>query len=202
MYLFSLTEQVRPGIAINREDTPSIDTPEGCSVVVMLDRELTEFVERLPPGVPWLKRAGIVFEKGVMVLKRERGHPQQQALVHIQTAGGVSGRVFMTSNVFSEKLEHGRVVQQYNEFPPVGVEPLCQAGYSDKLLFEGIEMLDMLVVMNPGSSFRLQRDGQLEGASPHMFVRWNGRGELRCTRPRKYDFAELGQRFGATAAMA
>ncbi len=204
MYLFSLTEQVRPGIIVNRDDGASVTTPPFCSMILMLGQELADFVEKLPPGVPWLKRAAATFNANVLVLKPERGRTQQaQALVHIQTAGGAGGRVFMSSNVYTEKLERGAVVQQYEQFPPVGIEPLCKSEYADQLLFEGVEMLDLLVIMNPGSSFRLRRTGNLRDqhgtqASPLMFVRWNGH-DLRCTRPRKFDFASSQRFVEATA---
>jgi len=174
MFLFSVTETVRPGIPIDRDETPSINVPAGCSAIVMLGRAIADTVERLPPGVPWLKRAHVSLKEGVLVLNPEKHSTSAQALVHVGTAAGVRGKVFLRSSVRDEELVKGWVRPKHQVFPPVGVQPLCEQGVLEAVN-TGVDMLDMLLIMNPGARFRIERTGRLEGASPLIFVRWSGR---------------------------
>lgn len=196
MFLFSLAETVRPGIAIDRDEHPSICNPPGCSAIVLLSQAITDMVERLPPGVPWLKRANATIREGVLILEpfRGRGTGVMQAIVHIGTAAGVRGKVFLRSSVRDEELVSGWVRPRHQLFPPVGVQPLCKPELLAELN-KGVDMLDLLVMMNPGARFRIERTGKLEGASPLMFVRWSGREDgLSVEYPRgrheRADFAE------------
>jgi hypothetical protein len=189
MQCFSLTERVRPGIIVNREEYPHIVAPEGCAVMVMLGQELTEFYEQLPPGILRLKRAEVGFEQGVMVLKPARGAPSQQALVRVETMGGVEGKVTLTAEAYEEDLRQGRVKKLRHRFPPAGVLALC-TDEQTKQHNTGCEVIDLFIVMNPGASFRIERTGQLtdqngESASPEMFIRWTGRA-LHAEVPRRF----------------
>jgi hypothetical protein len=186
MHCFSLTEKVKSGIVISREGGSHISDAEGSSLMMMLDKELTEFVDHLPPGIPRLHRAAVEFQQGVMVLKKSRGRLPPQALVRLETAGGDGGRVYITANAYDEELVKGRVVRKYRQFPPLGINSFTDQARLDKLFWEGAEILDLFLVMNPGASFRVFRDGRLEGASPQMCVHWNGY-DLWATLPRRYD---------------
>lgn len=205
MHCYSLTEQVMTGIVITRasDGYPHISTPEGCPFVLLLDKQLTDVVERIPPAIEvtladgrtvtqstagplWLDHADVGFEHGVFVLKTARVPGPGQALVRIETAGGDGGRVFLTGNAYDERFIKGRVKWCYRPFPPTGVNPLVESTFLERLRFEGAEMLDLFVIMSPGASFRIWRTGRLEGASPTLVVQWTGR-TLHCRPTGGYD---------------
>jgi hypothetical protein len=200
MHCWSLGEKAKLGIAINREEHPHITVPEGCPLMLMLDKELTEFTERIPPGVATLERAGIVFEHGVMVLKNLGNVAStRQALVRIETAGGVNGKVRLTAEAYDDDMQHGEGKKLRHPFPPPGVEAICTDEWKNKYR-KGVDILDLFVIMSPKTSFRIERDGQLEGASPEMFVRWTG-ATLFAEVPRRYrDYEERDTGAFAVAA--
>jgi hypothetical protein len=152
---------------------------------VLLEEQLYKAVEELPRGPVRLKRATLEAGKEYLLLRRcapTKG--EGQALVHVCVAAGEKGQVFVSANAYDEVLERGRVGRAYKAFPGLGVQPLCTDTALEHARHGG-EFLDLLVIMNQGSSFRVLRTGQLEGASPQLFVHWSGR-ELRCTVPGRY----------------
>lgn len=197
MKCFQVTEHVRPGLFISRHGEPHIPTPTGCALKIQLDKEIVEFVRTLPKdrGQPRLQYAAVDFAREGLVLRRSTRRTERQALVRIETAGGVNGRVFLRANGYSESMERGWVRKDHDPFPPPGIQPLCTDEEVTRVN-AGIEMLDLMCIMNPGSSFRIDRTGQLEGASPFLCVRWNGN-----TMKARYDERGNGAFLEATAGV-
>ncbi len=193
---------LRGTICQDRE--PVIPTPEGCNVPIVLNRELTDCLSLIAKKESrlsgfrlgynnscqkqlseWERRVGIDADlvNNTLVVKppqlfnrrNRRGLPRKtDALVRLETASGVNGRVHLTSGQAEEDLNsYGEVVQRFHSFPPLGVTPLCTPEMLNSGR-EGVPFLDLFVLMNPGSRFRIARDGELEGCRRTMFVRWTG----------------------------
>ena len=188
MHLFQVTEGVRLGLPIVRDDFPHIPTPNGCSGRLLLDEPIVQFIQSRPPDRALrLKSASVDFGKDAILFKKPARRPERLALVHIETAAGDGGKVYLTANAYDEVFKNNKppVERRYKTFPGLGTQPFC----TDETLTEvnkGVEFLDVVALMYPGASFRIYRNGRLEGASPQMFVHWNGM-ELRATLPRRYD---------------
>ncbi len=97
------------------------------------------------------------------------------ALVYVHTAAGHNGKLWFSANVWDERLHDGRVVREYRPFPAVGVDVLAigtgPTGEPEALL-----------QMHQGASFRIQRDGDLQGLPPTLVVSWTG-SVMKCFEP-------------------
>lgn len=127
-----------------------------------------------------LMRADIATQ-GVLRFIRERNQRDSRALVYVETESGGGGRLRLLSNSYEEYVDRGRVQRYYNFFPPTGVEVVAM-GTSSSGCPHG------LFIMSPGSSFRIERSGDLDDASPVLIVAWPG-STLRCFPPKKYQQA-------------
>jgi len=115
---------------------------------------------------------------GSMRLIRQRSKRDSRALVHVETESGDNGSLCFLANSYDEELRHGHVRRCYHIFPSTGVEVVA-TGTSESGCPHG------LFIMCPGSSFRIERSGELEGASPVLIVVWTG-ATMQCFPPRKY----------------
>lgn len=186
MNLFQVTEGVRPGLPIVRDEFPHIPTPIGCSTRLLLDEPLVEVIQSRPRDRTLrLNRASVDFGRDSMLFKKPGRRPERLALVRVETAAGVDGKVFLTANSYDVAMKKNEVKRDYRRFPDAGITAFCTDEYL-AAVHQGVEFLDVVALMYPGASFRLFRNGRLEGASPQMFVHWNGT-ELRATLPRRYD---------------
>jgi hypothetical protein len=163
-----------------------IPTPPG-SMKVELHHDLQELLEDAPADfrIYW---AGVELNRDGLLLKpmqRRRAMQDKQALVHVVTFAGIGGKVTLTGNTYDEVFKNGVVIPQHRPFPPVGVNHLCSEEQLEQICALGMEALDCFLIMNPGSSFRIHRTGNLEGASPQIFVHWKG-GQLYTQLPRRY----------------
>lgn len=113
-------------------------------------------------------------KSGFLVHDRSRSNT---VLVHVDTMAGEGGRLWYEANSWSE-VRTSRVIRQYHEFPSAGVDVLA-IGYGP-----GGEP-HALVKMIPGASFRICRDGDLDGASPVIVVVWSG-SVLSAFPPKKF----------------
>ena len=94
-------------------------------------------------------------------------HPRdRQALVVVATSAGVGGELWLTSNCQEEYMEKGRVIRRS--------KPLEQA-VGVTLLGSSAETNHKVLLLAPGASFKICRNGQLEGAPPELTVLWTGR---------------------------
>lgn len=92
-------------------------------------------------------------------------HPNDRvALILVATEPGIGGALWLTSNCMAESVEYGRVVRK--------ARPLSEA--AGVQILGGQENVVLLGVM-PGGSFRICRDGKLNGAAPELTVLWSGR---------------------------
>jgi hypothetical protein len=175
MRLFEVTEYVKDGLRFVRDGKePHVARPAGCPLDVRLHPRIIEVVEKQPDqegSVYRLDTASIDFMPGLLLLKPEVSAREQQALVRVETAGGVGGKAYLTGNVLEERMNQGRVSKRPSTFPPLGVQPFCT---DDELarLRNGVDILDVLLLMNPGSNFCVRRTGELEGAPPVLSIRW------------------------------
>lgn len=212
MQCFTFTEQAVPFLrgVLDEDRDPVIPTPEGCDMSIVLGKDFTQQLTRAAKDFPGMsgfrlgynasrmrrlserdRRVGVAVEMQLNTLilnppdrRRPRRAHKEQALVRIETAGGVGGKVRLTSSVHDEELKSGRVVDNYHPFPSMGIQPLC----NDEMLKRvnaGVEVLDLFVLMNPGARFRIQRSGDLKDSAVHgtdakryITVTWTG-DELR-----------------------
>jgi hypothetical protein len=105
---------------------------------------------------------------GDTIVKEQRKNPD--ALVLVETAPGVNGKVSFKSTAFDEFIDSRskRVRRKYrNEFPPPGVQ-VIKEGRTE------FGSRCFLLRMMPSSSFRIERSGQLEDAPSVLIVSWKG----------------------------
>lgn len=110
--------------------------------------------------------ARVDIEDGKLV--PERNPRDRRALLHFRMAPGVGGHVVLTGNGSIEKIDgRGWVRRIPTPFPSLGIDILARDGD------------EYLLAMTPGSTFRVQRSGKLEGAAPTTIVHWDpGWGEV------------------------
>lgn len=183
MHCYELTDSVRAGLSVSRSGVPHIPTPHGCLGTVTLDEPMVEAIDFMPEEAEVrLKRVTLNLRRGEVLLKKAV-QDDRLALLRICPAAGDGGRVRLTANAYDTKLERGSVGRVYRPFPDAGIQPLC----TDDVLAqanEGVELLDILVMMYPGASFRVIRNGRLRDqtgaeASPEMFVKWTTKKDDR-----------------------
>jgi hypothetical protein len=178
MELFEITEGIRSGIRIVRDGEPHLHRPSGCPLDIRLHPQLIGVIEEVDKEGPGLRLARATLDfapNNLLLLKKAmpQGAVQQQVLVYIGTAGGVGGKAYLTANVFEEQIDQGRVRKRPSSFPSLGVQALC----TDEELARvraGVDILDVIVILNPGANCCIRRSGALEGAHRLLTVRWNG----------------------------
>lgn len=107
---------------------------------------------------------------------RERNPRDSRALVYFETES--IGRLRLMANSYQEYVDRERVQRQYDFFPGAGVEVVAM-GTSPSGAPHG------LFIMQPGSSFRIERMVDSPDDSPVLIVAWPG-SSLRCFPPKKY----------------
>src|SRR5262245_36292419 len=127
--------------------------------------ELEELMDMEEQAQDQLSLLYVDVEEGKLVRERT---PSPKALVLVETSPGIGGRISFKSTAFDEVCNPGstRVWRRYREdFPPPGVQVVAEGenGKKGKCL---------LVQMIPGSSFRIERTGELEGAPGVLTVAW------------------------------
>jgi len=199
MRCFQITETVRLGMEVVRSAYPIIPTPPTCPRLILAD-EIARHILELPDGDlrygstrdangrPFSPEMEVDIGKDHIMLGRPTKRTDRKALVLLGTAGGDGGKVFLSANTYDSEVAGGkkpRVKRCYRAFPDAGVIPLCSDAEVARVN-KGVMFLELLVLMYEGASFRIFRNGKLEGASPQMFVHWNGE-TLRTTIPRRYE---------------
>jgi hypothetical protein len=183
MRCFEVFERVRPGISVIRDGgEPRIAVPSGCGIDVRLHPRIIAVINSLQSKEAALfvgdhheRQVSILLAaNNLMILQPYTGQQDHLALVHVCTAGGVGGKAYLTANVLEEDEDQtGRVFKRPSTFPPRGVQHYV----TEKELAQvrtGIEMLDILLMMRPGSNFCVRRTGDLEGAQSVLSIRWSG----------------------------
>lgn len=102
-----------------------------------------------------------------------------KALVLIETAPGIGGKIKFKSTSFTEHYDEGekRVKRKYREdFPPPGVRVLTEGKSGERGRCLLLEML-------PGASFRIERTGTLDGAPGVLTVVWKGQKGVGGVQP-------------------
>lgn len=202
MRCFQVMEEVKQGIPVligSGEEghvAPYLPTPPGCTMRLLLDTQITDCVKdcfNTDPDYPHaLKDVNVEFGDGFILFRGKKKHGRlhdRQCLVRVVTAGGVGGKVRLTSNSYVTQLRGRKVpeVQRaYNAFPDDGVLTFCTAEELERIN-EGVAYLDVVLVMHKGASFRIQRNGALEGASPWMSIQWTGEGIFMDNRDGRFD---------------
>lgn len=161
MKLFTVREGAEAGISIEGRDK-ILSLPLGHGMLKLLTSSGV---------VKTLRTADIAVSSGGPKIVREARAYDKKALVLVETCKGVGGRRWLTANVVEESMAENqmRVVRYAKPFEEsVGCEVVCRGD-------DGI-----LVQMLPGSSFRICRDGKLEGAPPELVVLWRGVYDPNC----------------------
>lgn len=176
MNLYEVVEEVKRGLRIIRGDgEPRVVKPDGCPFDIRLHPRIIEVIEKAqdPEGTEYrLVTASIDSAPGLLLLKPQVSDREQQAFVYIGTAGGHGGSAWLTANVLAENMDRGRVSKRPGAFPSMGVQAFCD----DETLARvrnGVEILDVLLLLNPGSNPCVRRDGELEGAPEVLSIRWS-----------------------------
>jgi hypothetical protein len=193
MRCYRVTERVKKGLLVHTEHEqgqvhPFIPTPDGCPMRLFLDTQLTAAIQSCDPVELRLVSARVEFADGYILFRSAPRSHDRQAFVRVETAGGVDGQVKLTANSYTTALKKSghfpEVARRYAEFPDAGVVPFCTPEELDRVA-KGVDFLDVLLVMHKGASFRIERTGELDGASPELFVHWNGY-DLKIDVPRRY----------------
>jgi hypothetical protein len=127
--------------------------------------EVADMLEGVTPEKVTLLYADLKVDR---LVRERRHHPD--ALVLVETAPGVNGRITFKGTSFDEQVDGNayRVRRKYSEeFPPPGIQ----------ILKEGRTSLGsrcLLLRMMPSSSFRMERSGDLDGAPGVLTVVWKG----------------------------
>lgn len=158
---------------------------EGGSPRVIVDYSVSSFVALAPEPAqevlrcpePW--RDGLrlyrtdVTDEGLNTPKKN----DRMALVRLHVNGGRGGLVTLTSGAYEDLLfeKEQRVEKGFRQFPPVGVNVVEEAETPDGLApwIVGAERLELLIVMQHGSCFRVHRTGNLKGLLRDLFVEWH-----------------------------
>jgi hypothetical protein len=201
MRLFQVTEYVKYGLRVARSEEPRVLLPIGCTVDIRLHPRVLAVIERVnPPPEVQLVAKHMSFQlasNALMILRPPLPDEDDddQALVHVATAGGVGGKAYLTANVLKETDNGDCISKRPSDFPSLGVQPLC----TDEELARvrgGVDILDVVLLMRPGANFCVRRTGGLEGAPPVLSVRWNR------TRRLSVDGQEKTSHTGARQARA
>ena len=173
MKCFEVGEFATRGIRIER--FPAAHVHVLGSAPILLDAKLTSFVSQVPKelGDIVITEASPLFAGGTLLLASETSEWKgSKALVHIETHAGTGGTADLTADAWTEEVSNGKVVRLWRPFPPPGVKIV----YGGEVLTtdDGVERLELIVVMDEQASFRITRTGDLQGASPDIFVRWYG----------------------------
>jgi len=154
MKLFTFEEKLVPGI------DPNVLT--GMVVIsAAMNRWLTKSKQHL------MLTGDLIFRKHTdphCTIVTEHFPRDLQALVLVRTQPGEGGSIWLTSNWVNEEISGERVVRKCRPFEEaVGVESIVSKG-------------DMhLIRMAPGASFRVCRNGRLQGKDPELTFMWTGR---------------------------
>jgi hypothetical protein len=95
----------------------------------------------------------------------------EQALVRVQTAAGEGGRVAILPRPRTNYAE-GDVNRKYEEFPPNGVQFLGSAEDAAAAHHGLHHEMDMLLLLDSGGQFYIERTGDLDGAPAVFVVTW------------------------------
>ncbi len=164
------------GLLVDRESTPSIQTPKGSLFGLVLTRTLRDLFLEAPRYWCTLRQARVSVTTKHIVLDAEETEDTEkahQALVRMTTASGVDGKVRLTAGSYNEREVNNWITRFYHPFPSAGVQAFCTTERLTELC-EGTDALDVVLLMQPGSTIRVSRDGQLEGGFHELLVRWNG----------------------------
>lgn len=185
MKCYTITEELERGLVIKSRSVIGSHDPmltvgdPGSMTNMPLSKDLlnvfNEAVTELGLTELKLLRAEVSTNAPLRIIK-ERNQKSSKALVHVATDS--MGPLWFEANSYQEELQRGRVERRYDNFPTPGVEVVAQGmscGGNPQGLF----------IMQPGSSFRICRRGDLQGASPVLIVAWPG-STLRCFAPAKY----------------
>jgi hypothetical protein len=149
MKFFTVTEKANIGIS------PS-------DLRVALDTPLQKLAEREDA----LLLTGDLFQqRGDLRVINEKHPGDKVALVFVATAPGEGGEIFLTANAQEEFL-----LSQYR----VGRRVMSLEHALGVFVIQSDEFGTLLKLL-PGSSFRIQRSGELEGAPEELIVIWTGR---------------------------
>ncbi len=192
MKCFTVAEEMSKGLRIRshtvlgRHDPVLTIGDPGSLTNVPLSRELLnvfngavtspEMLEEFPGLTELRLMRAEVSTNAPLRLIRERNPKSSCCLVHVATDN--VGPLWFEANSYREEVVRGRVVRVYDPFPAPGIETVAW-GMTSNGSPQG------LFVMHPGSSFRICRQGDLQGASPRLIVAWPG-STLKCFAPAKY----------------
>ncbi len=145
---------------------------------IPLSDEHQRFLKALPPStfrgsVPPIGRLDVKDIKGRRKLVSEEADTGE-ALVLVSCQPGVelngSGEnlqeITYTAASYTEDYSSKihRIRKKYNQFPPLGVDIMAYGGRES----------EMLLMMVPGSSFKMFRGGDTDGSWSNMTVVWTG----------------------------
>lgn len=185
MKCYTITEELQRGLVIKSKSImgahdPVLSVGDPGSIMHLplssdLLRVFNEAATELGLTELTLLRAEVSTNEPLRLIK-ERNQKSSSCLVHVATNN--VGPMWLEANSYEEELQRGRVERRYSSFPSPGVTPVAWGMCIDN-------NPQGLFIMQPGSSFRICRRGDLQGASPVLIVAWPG-STLRCFAPAKY----------------
>ena len=189
MRCYEVTDHSRSGLWIARFPEPHV--PVRGREPLLLDPKLTELIQAIPKEVEGdllLDSAILLFQGGAPRLAPEPPNwRDNKALVRVMTQT-LNGTLALSAHSYTEELRAGRVVRNPLPFPPIGVTVV--RGSVEPIGEKGDISLELLLVLEDGASFRITRTGDLQKASPEIFVHWRG-GRLETSVPRRFRSMQL-----------
>ena len=173
MHAFRLrSESIKRGIRVTvckGEPCIRVGTPTEKAVSIPLSKHHLEFIQmvgwRDATQIPPLLRVGVTKDPTTIIAPTVPAHVDNWALVHVELNPGVGGQFRYMAASSSDVMGRKRVKQVYDAFPPVGVSVLTMGGIEP----------ESLILMLPGSRFRVLCTGKLEPELPRAaIVSWNG----------------------------
>jgi hypothetical protein len=176
MKCFEVDEATKVGLRIAR--FPEAHVPIRGATPLLFDPKLAEFISEIPKELGELKVTNanlMLTDRSIRLAPEPPEWKDSKALVRVTTQTTVSGSLLLTAGAYAEEERDGKVVRLFLPFPPPGVKVVL-GSTEPAQLYEGAIGFDLFIVMEPGAEFRITRSGDLQGASPELFVRWYGDG--------------------------
>lgn len=171
MKCFELSEELRPGVGISRARNMYLALGGGETTVrIPVSRQFSQVLNAVKGEnvIPLLYAECVHTEEGLLIVP-ETNSRSRQALLVLQTAPPNVGSMKLCAQTFKESSVGGWVQKTYNPREEiVGIETLATGHFPED------ERVEELFLMDPGSGFVIQREGQLEGAPYEFNVSWNG----------------------------
>ena len=210
MRAFTVTDKyAKVGIVLSDKPYPCVEVgEEGRGRILARVAVARAFFDSLVASAKKaFKRAAVLrLADGTIVLDDERNHEDQRALVLVQIPAGFRGgtewnaaeyrmvpceggqrtwdyKCSKCGEPWEENKPHpeGNTLQRWEPFPPEGIKVIAEGQCAEGDAGAMGNHTEKLLIMEPGSMFRVRRDGRLYGEPRKRYVRWTGETLQLCS---------------------